>query len=165
MTLAHATPTTTLPRDELFAFYDAYFEALDELRLEDWTEFFVDDCVYRIISRENYDAGLGLCIMQGDSKGMLVDRVRAIRHTQVFAPRFYRRFYSGLRISGEVGGEFHVRQNIMMVQTLVEKASEIHGCGIGRDRLVREPSGGLKFVERTIVLDTWLINNSVIYPF
>jgi hypothetical protein len=31
--------------------------------------------------------------MQADSKGMLTDRVRAILKTQVYAPRYYRRFY------------------------------------------------------------------------
>ena len=164
MTVVQATPTAALARDDLFAFYDAYFEALDELRLEDWIEFFVDKCVFRIIPRENYDAGFGLCIMQGDSKGMLVDRVRAIRHTQVYAPRSYRRFYSGLRVVDIVGREFHVRQNVLIVQTLVDKPSEVLGCGIGRDRLIREASGALKFVERTLVLDNQMINNSVIYP-
>lgn len=65
-------------RDALHAFYDAYFETLDEGRLEEWPDFFVEDCLYRIIPRENYEAGQGICVMQGDSKNMLIDRVRAI---------------------------------------------------------------------------------------
>ena len=74
--------------DDVRAFYDAYYEALDEDRIEAWPDFFVDDCLYRIIPRENYEAGQKTCLMQGDSKGMLSDRVRAIRSTQVYAPRY-----------------------------------------------------------------------------
>ena len=77
--------------EDVRAFYDAYFEALDEDRIEEWPDFFVDDCLYRIIPRENYEAGQKTCLMQGDSKGMLTDRVRAIRSTQVYAPRYCRR--------------------------------------------------------------------------
>jgi salicylate 5-hydroxylase small subunit len=157
-------PTTAAQREAINAFYDAYFDALDEGRLEEWPEFFLEQCGYRIISRENYAAGQGLCIMQADSKGMLTDRVRAILKTQVYAPRHYRRFYSGLRIVKASGGEWEVKQNILIVQTLINKPSEILGCGVGHDRLSSNESGQLKFVDRTLILDTEMIRNSVIYP-
>lgn len=157
-------PIAALDREAVRAFYDAYFDALDEGRLEEWPDFFVAECRYRIISRENYEAGQGLCIMQGDSRGMLADRVRAILKTQVYAPRYCRRFYSGLRIVKAVGGELEVRQNLLIVQTLINKPSEILGCGVGHDRLVLNESGELKFVDRTLILDTEMIRNSIIYP-
>ena len=164
MTALQANPTTGLDREAVRAFYDAYFDALDEGRLEEWSEFFADECRYRIIARENYEAGQGLCIMQADSKGMLTDRVRAILKTQVYAPRYYRRFYSGLRVVKATGKEWEVRQNVLIIQTLLNKPSEILGCGTGRDRLVSNESGELKFVDRTLILDTEMIRNSVIYP-
>ena len=164
MTALQANPTTGLDREAVRAFYDAYFDALDEGRLEEWPEFFADECRYRIIARENYEAGQGLCIMQADSKGMLTDRVRAILKTQVYAPRYYRRFYSGLRVVKATGNEWEVRQNVLLIQTLLNKPSEILGCGTGRDRLVSNESGELKFADRTLILDTEMIRNSVIYP-
>ena len=164
MTVLQENPITAFDREAIRAFYDAYFDALDEGRLEEWPDFFVTECRYRIISRENYEAGQGLCIMQGDSKGMLADRVRAILKTQVYAPRYYRRFYSGLRVVKGAGGGLEVRQNVLIVQTLLNKPSEILGCGAGYDRLVLNESGELKFADRTLVLDTEMIRNSVIYP-
>ena len=164
MTASQGDSIAALNRDNICALYDAYFDALDAGRLEEWPDFFVTECRYRIISRENYEAGQGLCIMQGDSKGMLTDRVRAILKTQVYAPRYYRRFYSGLRVVKAVGGEVEVRQNVLIVQTLLNKPSEILGCGAGHDRLVLNESGELKFVDRTLILDTEMIRNSVIYP-
>jgi 3-phenylpropionate/cinnamic acid dioxygenase small subunit len=164
MTLLQENPTTALQREAIRAFYDAYFDTLDEGRLEEWPEFFVEQCVYRIIPRENYAAGQGLCIMQADSKGMLTDRVRAILRTQVYAPRYYRRFYSGLRVVKASGKEWEVRQNVLIIQTLLNKPSEILGCGVGHDRLAANESGELKFLDRTLILDTEMIRNSVIYP-
>jgi salicylate 5-hydroxylase small subunit len=164
MTVLQRNPSPALDRDGICALYDAYFDTLDAGRLEEWPDFFVTDCRYRIISRENYEAGQGLCIMQADSKGMLTDRVRAILKTQVYAPRYCRRFYSGLRLVKATGGELEVRQNVLIVQTLLNKPSEILGCGAGHDRLVLNESGELKFVDRTLILDTEMIRNSVIYP-
>lgn len=164
MTVLQENPTTEFQRQAIRAFYDAYFDALDEGRLEEWPEFFVEQCGYRIIPRENYAAGQGLCIMQADSKGMLADRVRAILQTQVYAPRYYRRFYSGLRVVKASGKEWEVRQNVLIVQTLINKPSEILGCGVGHDRLVANESGELKFLDRTLILDTEMIRSSLIYP-
>jgi 3-phenylpropionate/cinnamic acid dioxygenase small subunit len=164
MSASRGDPIAAFQRDDVYAFYDAYFDALDAGRLEEWPEFFATECRYRIISRENYEAGQGLCLMQADSKGMLTDRVRAILKTQVYAPRYNRRFYSGLRILKTMGGEAEVRQNVLIVQTLLDRPSQILGCGAGHDRLVLNESGELKFADRTLVLDTEMIRNSVIYP-
>src|SRR5882757_442223 len=164
MTASQGNPIAALNRDDICALYDAYFDTLDAGRLEEWPDFFVTECRYRIISRENYEAGQGLCIMQADSKAMLTDRVRAILKTQVYAPRYCRRFYSGLRVVKAVGGELEVKQNVLIVQTLLNKPSEILGCGAGHDRLVLNASGELKIADRTLILDTELIRNSVIYP-
>ena len=35
----------------------AYGLCLDDGRLEEWPEFFVDDCLYQVIARENVDNG------------------------------------------------------------------------------------------------------------
>jgi 3-phenylpropionate/cinnamic acid dioxygenase small subunit len=164
MTMLCTKSATAVSREDILAFYDAYFDALDEGRIEEWPEFFVDDCQYRIIPRENYDAGQGLCLIEADSKGMLEDRARAILKTQVFAPRYIRRFYTGLRVVDGKGPEIEVRQNVMIIQTLINKPSEICGCGAGRDRLVLDISGDLKFVERTIILDSEMVQNSLIFP-
>ena len=162
---ALATSIAALSRDDIHAFYDAYYEGLDDGRLEAWPDFFVENCLYRIIPRENYEAGQGQCLMQGDSKGMLTDRVSAILRTQVFAPRTYRRFYSGLRLVESTGREFKVRQNLLVVHTLIDQPSRILGCGVAHDRLIRAEGGRLKFAERSVILDTEMVDNTLIYPF
>jgi salicylate 5-hydroxylase small subunit len=77
VTTLSESPSMTQSREDLHSFYDAYFETLDDGPLEQWPDYFTDDCLYQIIPRENYEAGYKLCTMQADSKGMLVDRVYA----------------------------------------------------------------------------------------
>ncbi|MFT8242944.1 aromatic-ring-hydroxylating dioxygenase subunit beta [Roseomonas sp. BN140053] len=158
--LGLAPPPT---REALRDFYDDYVEALDELRLDEWPEFFTRDCLYRVIPRENFERGFTLCTMQAESRGMLQDRVTGLVRTQVYAPRYYRRFLSGLRIKSHGPEGTRVRQNVLMVQTLIDKQSEIVLCGVSHDLVVHD-EGRLRFRERIVVFDSEMVPNSLIYP-
>src|SRR5439155_9223926 len=58
-------------RLELEEIYAEYAACLDECELGKWPELFTDQCVYKIIPRENYSRGLPLAIWLSESKGML----------------------------------------------------------------------------------------------
>ena len=49
----------TIHHEDLIArlrdFYDDYYETLDDVRLEEWPSFFTEDCLYRVIPRENFE--------------------------------------------------------------------------------------------------------------
>lgn len=148
---------------ELLDFYNQYAEALDDLRLSEWAEMFAENCSYQIISRENYAAGHQLCVMYADSKGMIEDRVRGIERTQIFAPRHCRRFFSGTRMTGSTNDEIQVRQNVLVVQSLLDQMPTILLSGVAHDCLVRH-EGKLQIKTRTVVTDSELIESSLIYP-
>jgi 3-phenylpropionate/cinnamic acid dioxygenase small subunit len=150
-------------RDAVEDLYGSYYECLDKVRLEEWPEHFAKDCLYRIVSRENYEQGLRLSIILAESKGMLVDRVTGLLKTQVYAPRYYRRFPAPLRIRPEVDGKLPVEQNLLIVQTLIDKQSEIFLSARCNDLLVVE-EGRLFIKERIVVFDSEMIPNSLIYP-
>src|SRR5260370_31034789 len=63
---------------------DRYVQCLDEDRLEEWQEFFTDNTVYRVRTRENADRGYMLATMSSQSKGIVIDRVDAILNASVF---------------------------------------------------------------------------------
>jgi 3-phenylpropionate/cinnamic acid dioxygenase small subunit len=149
--------------EEVRAFYDDYLETLDDLRLEEWPGFFTADCTYQVIPRENHERGYALCTMMAESRGMLQDRVTGLTRTQMYAPRYYRRFLSGLRIRSQDAEGTRTRMNVLMVQTLVDKQSEVVLCGVSHDRLVRE-EGRLRLKERIVVMDSEMVPNSLIYP-
>lgn len=83
--------------DTLYADYQG---CLNEERFEDWPSFFTEDCLYKIVPRENFERGLPLATWLCESRSYLLDRVTAIRKTAVYAPRAIRRLYSGIRLFG-----------------------------------------------------------------
>ena len=142
--------------------YDAYYSALDDVRLEEWPGFFTEECLYRVIPRENFERGYKLCTMWAESRAMLQDRVMALRKTQMYAPRYYRRFPGPLRVM-QSAEAIHTRHNLLVVQTLVDRQSEIAICGVCHD-VITEEEGRLLFRERIVVIDTEMIANSFIFP-
>lgn len=162
-----STETLTRPgaitRDAIRDLYDDYYAVLDDVRLHDWPDFFTEDCLYRVIPRENYEAGYTLCTMQAESRGMLKDRVTGLTRTQMYAPRYYRRFPTAPRILGEADGGVQVRHNLLLVQTLIDKTSDIVLSAVCHDRVV-EDGGRLRFAERIVVFDSEMIPNSLVYP-
>jgi 3-phenylpropionate/cinnamic acid dioxygenase small subunit len=152
-----------IDRDALRDLYDEYYNCLDDVRLDDWPALFTEDCVYRVIPRENFEAGYTLCTIYAESRGMLVDRVMGLTRTQMFAPRYYRRFPGPLRIVSRGDGEVRVRHNLLVVQTLIDKQSEIMLSAVCHDVVVLD-DGRPRLRERIVVIDSEMIPNSLIYP-
>lgn len=152
-----------ITRDAIRDLYDDYYGTLDEVRLHDWPEFFTQDCLYRVIPRENFEAGYTLSTMQAESRGMLKDRVTGLTRTQMYAPRYYRRFPTAPRIVGEESGGVRTRHNLLLVQTLIDKPSEIVLSAVCHDLIVAG-EGRLRFAERVVVFDSEMLPNSLVYP-
>lgn len=94
---------------------------------------------------------------------MLIDRVAGLTGSQMYAPRYYRRFPGPLRIVGQAAEGARVRHNLLMVQTLLDKQSDIVLAGVCHD-LVVQNGERLRFRERIVVFDSEMVPNSFIYP-
>jgi salicylate 5-hydroxylase small subunit len=161
-----ATPATAaisledrLRIDELYARYAA---CLDDARFEEWPDFFTDDCVYRVVPRENYDRNLPLATLSFESKGMLRDRVYAITETLFHEPYYQRHIVSGILVTASDDG-YRVRANYVVVRTKTGSLPELYSAGRYMDHVVDE-AGTLRFREKVCVFDSELIPNSMIYP-
>ena len=150
-------------RLELEELYGAYAACLDEERFEEWPEFFTDDCLYKIVPRENFERGLPLATWFCERKGGLRDRVVAIRKTMMYAPRYVRRLVTGIRILGWEGEMLAVRANYLALETLLDEPTRVFNCGQYRDRLV-VADDRLRFKEKLCIFDSLLVLNSLIYP-
>jgi len=146
--------------EELYADYAA---CLDDGELERWPEFFTDDAVYKIMPRDNYERGLPLALVACESKGMLQDRVAALRHASVFAPRSLRHLVSSMRITPSGGSLIHVRANYAVLETRVDDETRISNAGRYIDQLVRV-DGELKIKAKLCICDTVLLSGALIYP-
>ena len=144
-------------------FYDEYYAILDDVDLAAWPDLFTEDCLYRVIPRENFERGYTLCTMQAESRGMLTDRVMGLTRTQVYAPRTYRRFPGPLRVVAEQADHICARHNLLMVQTLIDKQTDIVLAGVCHDVLVREPDRW-RLRERIVVFESEMVPNSLVFP-
>lgn len=150
-------------RFEVEEMYYDYIECIDDDQLERWPEFFTDECLYKIIPRENVERGLPLATMLCESKGMLKDRVVAIRQTSMYAPRALRHLVSNIRVKGEDHGVIRVQANYAILETVVDEPTRVFNTGKYVDQVVRE-DGRLKFKEKLCIFDSVVIPASLIYP-
>ena len=150
-------------RLEIEAFHADYCAALDAGMVEHWPRFFTDDALYRITARENADDNLPVGLVYADSKAMIRDRAFAVKHTQMYAPRYMQHFVTNVRIV-EAGKErIKAQANYLLLQTLVDGPSTIHQAGRYYDTFVRQ-GGKLLLKERQCVYDTVLIANDLVMP-
>ena len=148
---------------EIEQLIDDYVQCLDDDRLEDWPEFFIETGVYRIVSRENLERSYPLATMSCDSKGMMKDRVVAIRSASVFSQRYLRHLVTNIRVAGQEGDSYLVQANYVVFQTLQGEETKVFNAGRYLDRVVflnRKP----KFKEKIVVYDTVQIPSLLVIP-
>ncbi|MEC9340425.1 MAG: aromatic-ring-hydroxylating dioxygenase subunit beta [Pseudomonadota bacterium] len=141
----------------------AYVQTIDDDDLEAWPDFFIDDCVYKIIPRENTDLGLPVAVIYCDSKGMLRDRIVALRKANIYAPHFYRHLVSNIRILGEQDGIIRAQSNYLVLQTLLDGDTKVYNAGKYVDEIVRV-DGELKFKQKLCIFDTYRIQTLMVTP-
>ncbi len=144
-------------------FYAEYAHTIDDDRLEDWPGLFTEDGTYRVTTRENFDSGLPLALIYCDGRGMMEDRVSALRTANIYEPHVYCHNMSALRVLGTSGGEIRTRANFIVLRTMSEGDIAIFACGRYFDRLV-EADGRLKFRMRHAVLDSRQVDTLLVVP-
>ncbi len=141
-----------------------YASVLDGDALDQWPDFFVEDCVYRIIPRENFEMDLPLAVFSCEGQGMLRDRVTAIRETLLFEPRTLRHITSGMRVLGiDSDGSVHSQTSYVVYENTADETNNVFSVGRYLDRVVSD-AGRLKYAEKLCVFDTSVIDTSLIYP-
>ena len=142
--------------------YD-YVQCSDDDRLEQWPDFFVDDCMYKIVPRENTDRGLSLAIVYCDNKDMLHDRVLVLRNAVVFNLHFDRHIVSNARVFEGDNGVYRMVSNFVVFQTDLEGQTQLFSAGKYDDQVVLV-DGEPKFKEKVVTIDTYAVPNLLSTP-
>jgi salicylate 5-hydroxylase small subunit len=145
------------------ALYADYAAALDARELSRWPEFFTEDALYRLQSRENFDRGLPLAIMAFEGCGMLTDRVFGAAETIYHDPYSQRHVVGAPRLLSHDDDGWRCETNYVVIRTKRDAMPEILSVGRTLDRIVATPEG-LRFAERQVIFDNDLIPNSIIDP-
>ena len=147
----------------LVQLYAEYAFAVDSGDWDLWPEFFVEDCSYRLVPRENHERGFPLATLAFESKGMLRDRVYGIKETLFHDPYYQRHVTGAPLVRSDADGRISSEANYAVFRTKLDGPSTVFNVGRYLDTVVRTP-GGLKFESRLVVYDSEMIPNSIIYP-
>jgi anthranilate 1,2-dioxygenase small subunit len=150
-------------RLRLDALYAEYAHLIDDDRLEDWPALFAADGKYRVTTRENHDRGLALAIMYCDGRGMMRDRISALRQANIYEPHVYCHLTGRVQVLEAAPGEVRTRANFAVIRTMQEGEQSIFACGRTFDRIA-EVDGRLLFKDRLVVLDSRQVNTLLVIP-
>jgi 3-phenylpropionate/cinnamic acid dioxygenase small subunit len=150
-------------RARLADLYCAYSDALDDGELERWPDFFTENCVYKVIPRENFERELPIALIYCESRDMLADRVVALRETALYVPRLVRHLTGNIRLRAIEPQGLRLTASFALFQSMVDQPSELFLCGRYHDKVVEE-GAGLRFAERICVYDSTVVPTSLVYP-
>jgi len=140
-----------------------YVHALDDDRLEEWPEFFVEDGCYRITTAENFERKLPLPIIYADSRAMLRDRVSALRHANIYEAQRYRHGVSSVLVERVDARTARATSNFQVVRVMASGESTLFASGRYLDR-IRLNGETPQFEERIVVLDSRSVDTLLAIP-
>ncbi len=140
-----------------------YAHRLDDGKIGEWTGFFTEDGTYQITTRENHAAGYPIGIMLCKGRGMMEDRVLALKTANVFEPHTHCHITGRPDLREESAGTLSARSNFIVYRTMEDGDAELFATGKYLDRIVFE-AGEPKFAERRVILDSRRIDVLLVYP-
>jgi anthranilate 1,2-dioxygenase small subunit len=140
-----------------------YARCIDDDRLEAWPDFFSERCLYKITTAANFREGLEAGLVFANSRGMLQDRVSALREANVYEKQSYRHILGQPCILSEDGAKVRSETPFLVARTVEEGETEIYVTGRYLD--VYAINGDVaKLNERTVVCDSSRIDTLLAIP-
>ena len=115
-----------------------YASTVDAADWEGWCELFTDNCVYRLVPRENHERGLPLATLSFESKGMLKDRAYAIRETLFHDPYYQRHVVGATRVLRVEGDTIQCEANYAVFRTKLSELTTVFNVGRYLDTVDRK---------------------------
>ena len=140
-----------------------YIRCIDDDRLEDWPDHFHGSCVYKITTAANHREGLEGAIIFANSKGMLQDRVSALREANIYERQSYRHILGQPSILHESDGEVRSETSFLVVRIVQDGDTDIFATGRYLD-LYKIEQGKVRLNERIVVCDSSRIDTLMALP-
>ena len=149
--------------ERILALQAAYIRCIDNNALESWPDFFVDPCLYIVTTAENRRNGFEAGIIYADTKGMLVDRIAALRQANIYEKQTYRHILGLPNILKNGGDEAESETPFMVVRIMHDGETSIFATGLYLDTY-RAVGPDLKFAKRLAVCDSSRIDTLMALP-
>jgi len=141
----------------------AYARCIDDDRLEEWPDHFQGQCIYKVTTAANYREGLEGAIIFANSKGMLIDRVTALREANIYERQSYRHILGQPSILDESDSGIRSETSFLVARILQDGDTDIFATGRYLD-LYNIEDGQARLNERTVVCDSSRIDTLLALP-
>lgn len=142
----------------------AYANAIDADRLEAWPDFFTEDCLYRITTADNHARGYPAGIIHAEGRGMLTDRVTALRGANIYERQRYRHIIGMPVLGGTADGLTRAETAFVVVRTMRDGRMDLFAAGLYLDRVRVDAPNGPRFAERVVVCDSQRFDTLLAIP-
>lgn len=149
---------------EIAALNGSCAAVLDSGRLEAWPGFFLDRCLYKVTTADNFEKGYQAGLIYANSRAMLEDRISALREANIYERQRYRHILGLPLIIGETDGAVAAETSFLVVRTMRDGQMMVFAAGVYRDQLRRDAAGGLRYAERIVVCDSQRIDTLLAIP-
>ena len=143
----------------------AYARAIDNEKFEEWPDFFVDPCLYKVTTADNVAQGLEAGVMYADSRGMLQDRISALRQANIYERQRYRHIVGLPVVLEESDGVCATETPFLIVRIMRDGKMEVFATGCYRDKVRLDAADTPRFAERIVVCDGARFDTLVAIPF
>jgi anthranilate 1,2-dioxygenase small subunit len=140
-----------------------YARLLDDDRLEEWPDLFIDRGVYKVIPRENWHREPKLAILFCDCRAMMHDRIRSLRTANIYNIHYPRHVVTNVEIVAARGDEYDVAAAFTVYQTDLEGQTRLFSVGQYLDTITFA-GGAPLFREKIAICDTFNIPNLLAIP-
>ena len=149
--------------ERILALQAAYIRCIDNNALESWPDFFLDPCLYVVTSAENHKNGFEGGIIYADTKGMLIDRIAALREANVYEKQTYRHILGLPNILKNGGDSAESETPFRVLRIMHDGETSIFATGLYLDTY-RAAGDDLKFAKRLVVCDSSRIDTLMALP-
>lgn len=143
-------------------FLTDYAHVLDDGLIDEWPQFFTEDAIYQITTLENCKAGYPVGILYCEGRGMISDRVNALKTANIFEAHTYCHILGRPHIWAE-GDAIRARCNFSVFRTMEDGEAELFATGKYVDRIELDPNR-LQFKQRQVIIDARAIDTLLVFP-
>lgn len=161
--IAKGAAVPVFARDAIVRLMMQYVHAIDNDELERWPQFFTEKCLYRIVSRTDFEQGRPIGVWFCDNRAMLEDRVSSIREVNVYEPHVYRHVIGPTEVLEFVDGAYRAQTSFMVVRTMHDGEMQLFSAGRYVDEIVCDSESAL-LRSRIVVTDSARYDTLLVIP-
>jgi len=140
-----------------------YARCIDDDRLEEWPSFFVENCLYKVTTAYNHREGLEAGVIFANSRGMLSDRISALRQANIYERQCYRHLIGPPSILSSGDDDLRSEAAFMVARIMRDGTTLLFATGRYLD-VWRDEGDALRIKERIVVCDSSRIDTLMAIP-